>query len=55
LSYTGTLAHGVTFNTSTGVLSGTPSNGSQGNYSITVTATNSLGSTSQTLKLTVTT
>jgi type VI secretion system secreted protein VgrG len=53
-SYTGSLPHGVTFNTSTGVLSGTPSNGSQGNYSITVTATNSLGWTSQTLKLSVT-
>jgi hypothetical protein len=53
-SYSGTLPHGVTFNTSTGVLSGTPSNGSQGNYTITVTATNSLGSTSQMLKLSVT-
>jgi hypothetical protein len=52
-SYTGTLPHGVTFNTSTGVLSGTPSNGSQGNYSINVTATNSLGSTSQSLTLNV--
>ncbi len=54
-SYTGNLPYGVTFNTSTGVLSGTPSHGTQGNYSITVTATNSLGSTSQTLKLSVAT
>ncbi|MGA7834587.1 MAG: Ig-like domain repeat protein, partial [Acidimicrobiales bacterium] len=54
LSYTGALPHGVTFNSSTGVLSGTPANGTRGTYSITVVATNSLGLTSQVITLTVT-
>jgi hypothetical protein len=52
-SCSGNLPHGVTSNTSTGAFWGTPANGSQGNYSISVTATNSFGLTSQTLKLRV--
>ncbi|MGD0692845.1 MAG: putative Ig domain-containing protein [Acidimicrobiales bacterium] len=50
----GTLPHGVSFNTSTGVLSGTPSNGTTGTYHVTITATNSFGSTSQAFTLNVT-
>jgi hypothetical protein len=53
-SISGTLPHGVNFNASTGVLSGTPANGTTGNYTVTITATNSIGSTSQTFHLTVT-
>ena len=33
---------------------GTPANGTTGNYTVTITATNSIGSTSQTFHLTVT-
>jgi hypothetical protein len=53
-SQTGTLPSGVTFNTSTGVLSGTPVAGTGASYSLTFTATNSAGSsTPQTFTLTV--
>jgi PKD repeat protein len=44
----------VSFNSSTGVLSGTPGNGTTGNYTVTITATNAFGSTSQTFTLHVT-
>jgi hypothetical protein len=50
----GSLPHGVTFNTSTGVLSGSPSAGTTGTYNVTITATNSFGSTSQAFTLNVT-
>jgi hypothetical protein len=50
----GTLPHGVTFNTSSGVLSGTPSAGTIGTYSVTIIATNTFGSTNQTFTLNVT-
>ena len=49
----GTLPTGVTFNASTGVLSGTPGAGTGGTYSITFKATNTSGSTNQTFTLTV--
>jgi hypothetical protein len=52
----GTLPGGVTFNTSTGVLSGTPALGTAGTYPITFTATNGVGSpASQPFTLTVNT
>src|SRR5204863_8172703 len=51
LSETGALPNGVTF--SGGTLSGTPAAGIGGNYSITVTATNSAGNVNQTFTLTV--
>jgi hypothetical protein len=51
---TGNLPNGVHFNGFTGVLSGTPSNGTVGSYTVTVTATNQYGSTSQTFTLNVT-
>ena len=44
LSESGTLPTGVTFNTATGVLGGTPAAGTAGSYPITFTATNSTGS-----------
>ena len=54
LSETGMLPSGVTFNTSTGVLSGTPAAGTGGSYAITVTAANSVGSNAtQSFTLTV--
>lgn len=40
LSLTGTLPSGVTFNPSTGILSGTPDAGTRGSYSLTITASN---------------
>jgi RHS repeat-associated protein len=40
LSESGSLPSGVTFNTGTGVLSGTPASGTGGSYSITFTASN---------------
>ena len=43
-SLTGTLPTGVTFNTGTGVLSGTPAAGTGGSYPVTITATNGVGS-----------
>ena len=44
LSESGALPSGVTFNTTTGVLSGTPAAGTQGTYPITFTASNGVGS-----------
>ncbi|MEO5625702.1 MAG: putative Ig domain-containing protein, partial [Dokdonella sp.] len=43
LSETGALPSGVTFNTGTGVLAGTPAAGTGGTYAITFTATNGVG------------
>jgi hypothetical protein len=40
---TGSLPAGLTFNSSTGVLSGTPSAGAGGSYSVTLTASNGVG------------
>ena len=40
LSESGALPNGVTFNASTGVLSGTPASGTNGSYSLTFTASN---------------
>ena len=42
-SETGTLPTGVTLNSTTGVLSGTPAAGTGGSYPITITATNGVG------------
>jgi len=51
---TGTLPSGVTFSTSTGVLSGTPAASAGGSYTLTFTATNSSGTSApQTFTLTV--
>ncbi len=44
LSESGTLPSGVTFNTSTGVLSGTPATGTGGTYNLVFTASNGVGS-----------
>jgi hypothetical protein len=52
-SDSGTLPSGVTFNTSTGVLSGTPAAGKGGTYSLTFTATNTVSKVSQSFTLTV--
>jgi hypothetical protein len=49
----GALPSGVTFNSGTGVLSGTPAPGSGGIYHITFTATNSAGTDVQAFTLTV--
>ena len=54
LSETGTLPTGVTFNASTGVLSGTPAAGTSGDYNITFTAANGVApNASQDFTLTV--
>src|SRR5207237_139701 len=54
LSETGALPNGVTFNTSTGVLSGTPAAGTAGTYPITFTAANGVGTNAtQSFTLTV--
>jgi RHS repeat-associated protein len=54
LSATGTLPPGVSFNTGTGVLSGTPTAGTGGAYAVTFTASNGFGSNaSQNFTLTV--
>ncbi len=53
-SLSGPLPHGVTFNAATGVLSGTPASGTTGSYYVTITASNSVGSTSQSFELNVT-
>ena len=53
LSLTGTLPSGVTFNASTGVLSGTPAAGTGGSYTVVLTATNLGGTTTQSFTLTV--
>ena len=47
LSESGTLPAGVTFNASTGVLSGTPAAGTDGTYNLTFTASNGVGATGQ--------
>ena len=51
---TGSLPSGVTLNGATGVISGTPDHGTAGTYHVTITATNSAGSTTQSFTLTVT-
>ena len=54
LAESGTLPSGVTFNATTGVLSGTPAAGTTGTYTITITASNGVGTAAtQTLTLTV--
>ena len=54
LSETGSLPAGVTFNTSTGVLSGTPASGTAGSYPITFTASNGVSpNATQSFTLTV--
>ncbi|HEX8679984.1 MAG TPA: putative Ig domain-containing protein, partial [Chthoniobacterales bacterium] len=54
VTQTGTLPNGVTFDSSTKTLSGTPAAGSGGTYSITFTAANSVGSNAvQSFTLTV--
>ncbi len=53
LSESGALPSGVTFNAAAGVLSGTPAVGSGGSYSITFTATNSVGPANQVFTLVV--
>ena len=54
LGESGTLPAGVTFNASTGVLSGTPAAGSGGTYNLTFTASNGVGSpATQSFTLTV--
>jgi large repetitive protein len=55
-SETGALPSGVTFNDSTGVLSGTPLSGAGGPFSLTFTASNGIGATaSQSFTLTLVT
>ena len=49
----GALPKGLTFNSSTATLSGTPRPGTSGNYPITVTAKNATGAVAQNLILTV--
>jgi large repetitive protein len=54
LAETGTLPNGISFNSSTGVLSGTPAAGSGGTYDLTFTATNGVSpNASQSFVLTV--
>jgi hypothetical protein len=53
-SISGALPAGVSFNGSTGLLSGTPANGTALTWTFTITATNSVGSTSQLFKLKIT-
>jgi len=53
LSETGMLPSGVSFNASTGVLSGTPAAGTGGTYNLTFTATNSAGNATQNFTLMV--
>jgi hypothetical protein len=54
LNVSGTLPSGVTFNPSTGVLSGTPNAGTGGTYHVTITAANGFGAgASQSFTLTV--
>jgi len=52
-SISGHLPSGVTFNTATGLLSGTPSHASVGTYHVTITASNTAGTTTQAFTLTV--
>ena len=53
LSVTGTLPSGITFNSATGVLSGTPATGSNDTYPLTFTATSDSLTASQVFTLTV--
>ncbi len=53
LAETGTLPSGVTFDTTTGLLSGTPAVGTGGTYPISFTASNRVGSNTQIFTLTV--
>ncbi|QEL16368.1 beta strand repeat-containing protein [Limnoglobus roseus] len=53
LTLSGTLPTGVTFNASTGVLSGTPTAAAAGTFPLTFTATSSSGAVSQNFTLTV--
>src|SRR5262249_44211090 len=53
LAISGALPSGVGFNTTTGLLSGTPAAGTGGTYSVTFTATNVVGSSPQIFTLTV--
>ncbi len=54
LSESGTLPGGVTFNTATGVLSGTPASGTGGTYAVSFGASNGIGSNAaQSFTLTV--
>lgn len=52
-SISGKLPKGVTFSASTGILSGTPANGTAGSYVIRTTVTNTFGTTTQTFTLNV--
>jgi len=52
-SLTGTLPAGVTFDTVTGVLSGTPAFGTSGTYALTITANNAFFHPTQSFTLTV--
>ncbi|HET6815758.1 MAG TPA: putative Ig domain-containing protein [Mycobacteriales bacterium] len=53
LSVTGTLPTGVTFDSTTGRLAGTPAAGTVGSYPLTITATNVAGTVTQAFTLTV--
>jgi uncharacterized repeat protein (TIGR01451 family) len=53
LTEAGSLPTGVTFNTTTNVLSGTPASGTNGSYPLVFTATNSAGTNTQDFTLTV--
>jgi hypothetical protein len=52
-SVTGTLPSGLSLNTGTGVISGTPSSGSTGTYNVTIGASNACGSDSLALAITI--
>ena len=47
------LPNGLTFNATTGLVGGTPANGSEGNYAISITATNTVGVAALNYTLTV--
>jgi len=53
LSEAGVLPSGVTFNATTGVLSGTPAAGTNGSYPLVFTASNNVGSNTQNFTLSV--
>jgi len=53
LTETGALPNGITLNQLTGILSGTPAPGTNGNFPISFTATNSTGHVTQSYTLTV--
>src|SRR5207253_5762405 len=52
-SENGALPSGVTFNTATGVLSGTPATGTAGTYNVTFSASNAVTTVFQSFTLTV--